>query len=282
VALLDTRKGAGYLFFAVVLGQVILISSQVNTRTGVPILETVVFGTFAEVQRVVSLGVSGVRRTWSGYVGLRRVSAENEELKRQLAQLQIELQQQRALGDRSRGLERLLDLRDHTLLSTTAAEIIAAGATPDFRTVTLDKGTRHGLHANMAVISPQGVVGRIVVASLQAAKVQLLIDRNAAAGAIIARSRAQGIVVGEGGDLLRLEYVSEVADIATGDVVMTSGIDGIYPKGFVIGRVDAVERNGGAVGRIVVRPGVDFRTLEEVLVVLTPPGERGLSEESRE
>jgi rod shape-determining protein MreC len=282
VALLDTRKGAGYLFFAVVLGQVILISTQVNTRVGVPILETVVFGAFAEVQRVVSLGVSGVRRTWNGYVGLRRVSAENEDLKRQLARLQVELQQQRALGDRTRGLERLLDLRDHTSLSMTAAEIIAAGATPDFRTVTLDKGTRHGLRANMAVISPQGVVGRIVVASLQAAKVQLLIDRNAAAGAIIARSRAQGIVVGEGSDQLRLEYVSEVADIATGDVVMTSGIDGIFPKGFIIGRVDAVERNGGAYGRILVRPGVDFRMLEEVLVVLTPPGERGSSEESRE
>ena len=282
MALLDTRKGAGYLFFAVVLGQVILISTQVNTRVGVPILETVVFGAFAEVQRVVSLGVSGVRRTWNGYVGLRRVSAENEDLKRQLARLQVELQQQRALGDRTRGLERLLDLRDHTSLSMTAAEIIAAGATPDFRTVTLDKGTRHGLRANMAVISPQGVVGRIVVASLQAAKVQLLIDRNAAAGAIIARSRAQGIVVGEGSDQLRLEYVSEVADIATGDVVMTSGIDGIFPKGFIIGRVDAVERNGGAYGRILVRPGVDFRMLEEVLVVLTPPGERGSSEESRE
>ncbi len=83
----------------------------------------------------------------------------------------------------------------------------------------------------MAVIAPAGVVGRLVVPSLRSAKVQLLIDRNAAAGAIIERTRAQGVVVGGGDDRLRLDYVSEVSDVVVGDVVVTSGIDGIYPKG---------------------------------------------------
>ncbi len=282
MALLDTRKGAGYLFFAVVLGHILLISAQVNARTGVPVLETVVFGTFAEIQRVVSGGVSRTRHFWNGYVDLRHVKAENEELRQQLDHLQIKLQQQQALVDRSRGFERLLELRDQTALSTRAASVIASGATPDFRTVTLDKGTRQGLRPNMAVISSAGVVGRIVVASLEASKVQLLIDRNAAAGAIIARSRSQAIAVGEGGDRLRLDYVSETADVAVGDVVTTSGIDGIFPKGFVIGRVASVERNGGAFGRIVVQPAVDFRMLEDVLIVLTPSAERSPGEENRE
>ena len=83
----------------------------------------------------------------------------------------------------------------------------------------------------MAVIAPAGVVGRVVVPSARAAKVQLLIDRNAAAGALVERSRAQGVVVGSGDDRLRMEYVSEVADVVVGDVVVTSGIDGIYPEG---------------------------------------------------
>ena len=122
----------------------------------------------------------------------------------------------------------------------------------------------------MAVIAPAGVVGRVAVASGRAAKVQLLIDRNAAAGAIVGRSRAQGVVVGGGDERLSMDYVSEAADIVVGDAVMTSGIDGIYPKGFVIGKVEAVEKNGPAYKRIVVRPAVDFRALEEVLVVLTP------------
>jgi rod shape-determining protein MreC len=132
------------------------------------------------------------------------------------------------------------------------------------------------------VIAPLGVVGRVVVPALRSAKVQLLIDRNAAAGALIERSRAQGVVVGTGDERLRMEYVSEVADVAVGDVVVTSGVDGIYPKGFVIGRVDAVEKNGNAFKRISVRPAVDFLSLEEVLVITTPSpareGPKGTSE----
>jgi rod shape-determining protein MreC len=279
---LDIRQRSGFLFLAVMLGHVILISAQVNGRTGVPILEAVTFGVFAQMQRAVSAGTSGVRRVWSGYVSLRHLKTENDDLKRQLADAQVDLQRQRALADRSRGLERLLGLRDQSKLATTAAEIIAAGASPDFRTVTIDKGSRDGLRADMAIIAPGGVVGRVAVASARAAKVQLLVDRNAAAGAIIERSRAQGVVVGGGDDRLRMDYVSEAADIAVGDVVMTSGIDGIYPKGFAIGRVESVEKNGPAYSRIVVKPAVDFRALEEVLVVLTPATPRDASDGSTE
>jgi rod shape-determining protein MreC len=118
-----------------------------------------------------------------------------------------------------------------------------------------------------------------VVPSLRAAKVQLLIDRNAAAGALIERSRAQGVVVGAGDDLLRLEYVSEIADVVVGDVVVTSGIDGIFPKGFIIGRVETVERSGRTYRRITVSPAVDFSSLEEVLVVLTPTPAREMAGE---
>ena len=88
------------------------------------------------------------------------------------------------------------------------------------------------------------------------------------------RSRAQGVVVGGGDERLRMEYVSEAADIAVGDVVITSGIDGIFPKGFIIGHVEAVEKNGPAYKRIVVKPAVDFLSIEEVLVVLTPSAAR--------
>jgi rod shape-determining protein MreC len=271
MALIDIRHRSGFLFLAVMLGHILLISVQVSSKSGVPILEAVTFGIFAELQRGVSYGVNGIRQVWGGYAGLRHVKVENEELKRQLAVAQVDVQQQRALANRSRALEKLLDLRDRTNLPTIAAEIIAAGATPDFRTLTIDKGTNDGLRKDMAVISPAGVVGRIVVPSARAAKVQLLIDRNAGAGALIERSRAQGVVVGGGDDEhLLMEYVSEVSDIVVGDVVVTSGIDGIFPKGFVIGRVDAVEKSGGAYKRIVVKPAANASSLEEVLVIVTP------------
>ncbi len=270
MALLDLRLRAGYLFLAVVIGHLVLISTQVNSRTGVPILETVTFGAFAEVQRGTSAVLNGVRGGWSGYVALRNVRAENESLRQELASAQVEIQRQRALADRSRSLESILQLGSSTELQTTAAQIIGAAANPDFRTVTIDKGTRLGLKADMAVLGPQGVVGRVVVAGPRASRVQLLVDRNAAAGALIERSRAQGVVVGAGDNRLRLEFVSETSDVAVGDLVVTSGIDGIYPKGFVIGQVDSVEKNGVTYRTIGIRPAVDFSSIEDVLVVLTP------------
>jgi rod shape-determining protein MreC len=270
MAVADIRSRSGYLFLGVILGHILLISAQVNSRTGVPVLESVTFGVFSEVQRIVFTVTSSVSRVWNGYIGLRHLRSENEGLKQQLSDAQIALQQQRALADRARGLEQLLELRDRSNLRTTAAEIIGAAATPDFRTVTIDKGRIAGLRTDMAVIAPGGIVGRVVMPSARASKVQLLIDRNAAAGAIVERSRAQGIVVGTGDGRLLLEYMSEAFDVVAGDDVVTSGIDGIYPKGFVIGKVDSVEKSGTAYKRIVVRPAVDFAALEEVLVILTP------------
>jgi rod shape-determining protein MreC len=267
---LDIRQRAGYLFLAVTLGHVLLISAQINSRGGVPVLESVTFGALAEVQRVSSALFSSVHQVWTGYVGLRQVQTENEQLRRELQDAQVALQQQRALADRSRTLEQLLELRDRSHLKTAAATVIAAGASPSFRTLTIDKGSREGIHADMAVIAAAGVVGRVVMPSARAAKIQLLVDRNAAAGALVERSRAQGVVTGSGGELLTLQFVPEIADIAVGDLVVTSGIDGIYPKGYIIGRIDAIEKAGGSFKNITVRPAVDFTSLEDVLVVLTP------------
>ena len=252
------------------IGHVILISAQVNSRSGVPVLESVTFGVFAEAQRGLSAGVSGLRRVWSRYVWLRGVEAENADLRRQLDEVRVQYQERRALADRARQLEELLVLRDRANLETVAAEIIASSASPDFRTLTIDKGTSQGLKRDMAVIAAAGIVGRIVVPSSGAAKVQLLIDRNAAAGALIERSRAQGVAIGGGDERLRLDYVSEASDVVVGDLVVTSGIDGIYPKGFRLGYVDTVEKNGPAYKRITIRPAVSFSSLETVLVVLTP------------
>ncbi len=282
VALLDIRQRSGVLFLTVTLAEILLISAQVNTKSGVPVIEKVTFGIFSEVQRGLSGGFAGIRGVWTGYIGLRHVKVENDGLKHDLAVAQVAVQEQRALADRARSLERLLDLREQVALKTLAAEIIGAAATPDFRTLTIDRGTRDGVRSDMSVIAPAGVVGRLVVPSVRSSKVQLLVDRNAAAGAIVERTRAQGVVVGAGDDRLRLEYVSEVADVVKGDVVVTSGIDGIYPKGFIIGSVESVERAAGAYKRITIKPAVDFTSLEEVLIVLTPTPARAAAEGTSE
>lgn len=271
---LEFRRRSGYLFLAVVVGHIVLISAQVPAKSSsqVPMLETITFGVFSEIQRAVSSVLGGGRTLWSEYVALRGVRGENEALKRQLTDLQIKLQEQHALADRSRQLQKLLELRDQSHLPTAAATVVAAGATPEFRTITIDKGSTDGVRVSMAVIAPAGVIGRVITPSARASKVQLLIDRNAAAGALVERSRAQGLVTGTG-ELarLRMEFVSEAADVKAGDLVVTSGIDGIYPKGFVIGTIESVGRGAGIYTKIDVRPAVDFTSLEEVLVVMAPP-----------
>ena len=275
MALVDFRQRTGYLFVAVTIAHIILISAQVNTRRGVPMLEAVTFGVFAEVQRASTSVIEGVQHGWQNYFALQQVRRENEQLRHENGQLQVQLQQERALSTQTRSLQQLLELRQRTTLSTTAASVIAGGASPDFRTFTIDKGTRDGLRSDMAVIAPTGVVGRIIMPSARASKVQLLIDRNAAAGAIVERSRAQGVVLGTGGDKLKFEYVPGAADVQVGDRVVTSGIDGIYPKGFAIGQIESIHKGAGVFSAIVVKPVVEFSSLEEVLVVLTPSAGTG-------
>jgi len=274
VTILDLRQHTGYLLAAIVVGHIILISTQVTSRTGVPVLAEVTFGVFSEVQRGTAAVVDGVQQVWHNYVALRGVRGDNSLLREELATARVQLQEQRALAERSRTLEQLLGLKDRSALSMAAADVIAAGATPEFRTVTIDKGTDGGLHRDMAVIAPGGVVGRVVMSGLHASQVQLLIDRNAAAGALIERSRAQGVVMGGDNGSLRMQYVGETADVRVGDVVITSGIDGIYPKGFVIGRVTTVQHGVGGYKLIAIAPAVDFSSLEEVMVITTPPPSR--------
>jgi rod shape-determining protein MreC len=269
MALLDIRQRTGYLFVALTVGHIVLISAQVSTNRGVPLLEEVTFGAFAEVQRIASTAIGGMRTSWADYVALQEVRSENARLREEVARLRVGLQQERALAQRARSLEEILELRANVELATAAATVIAGGASPDFRTITIDKGMTDGLRRNMAVIVPGGVVGRIVTPTARASKVQLLIDRNAAAGALIERSRAHGVVEGTGGGL-RMNYVSSLADVQVGDTVVTSGIDGIYPKGFAIGQIESVERGSSGFGTIVVRPVVDSSSVEAVLVVVTP------------
>jgi rod shape-determining protein MreC len=272
--MLDIRQRTGYLFLAVTLGHVILISAQVQSKSGVRVLDSVALGAFARVQQSTANAVYGVRNGWGNYVDLRGVRSENETLRKQVADLEVRLQEQRALAARTTKLQELLDLKSTVTAPTLAAEVIAGNPNPGILTVTIDRGSADGVQENMAVIAPTGVVGRVVGSpAAHAARVQLIIDRHAAAAALSERTRAGGMVVGQddsGKSPLRMELVSNLADLKVDDVIVTSGAEGIYPKGFAIGRVASVERGTGLYLAVTVRPVVDFRSLEEVLVVLVP------------
>jgi rod shape-determining protein MreC len=270
---LDIRKRTGYLFLAVMVAQVILVSAQIQTKSGSKVLQAVTFELFSRVQFGTASAVNLWRNGWSNYIALRGVRGENESLKRTVAELEVRLQQEHALAVRAQQLQTLLQLQTQSTLPTLAASVIAANQDQVLRSVTIDRGSAEGVQADMAVIAPGGLVGRVIgPVARHAARVQLVIDRNAAAGALVERTRAGGMVVGaDGNPPLRMELVSNLSDVKTGDSVVASGVDGIFPKGYLIGRVERADRGAGLHLAITVRPGVDFSSLEDVLVVLIPP-----------
>ena len=264
------RNRTGYIVLGITLGHLLLISTQVNNERGVPVLEAMVFGMFAEVQRVGTIVLNSGKGVWTDYLALQTVRDENKKLKEQVSRLQVQQQEDRALMSEVRGLRELLDFRASSSFETISATLIGSSASPEFRTVTINKGKADGVRPDMAVITPAGVVGRIITPNARVSQVQLLIDRNAAAGAMLERSRSQGIVVGGGSNYLNVNYLSRMSDIRTDDQVVTSGVDGIYPKGLLIGQVESFQLGVLDFTEIVIRPAVDFSSLEHVLIIVTP------------
>ena len=279
---MDRRQRTGYLILAAVVGHLILISAQVRAGSRNSVLEQVTFGAFAEAQQLLAFAWSTTADTWSDYLAFRDLQARNDTLAAEVAGLKLALQSQRELVHRTRSLQALLDLRRDLELDTVSARVIAAAATPYIRTLTLDRGSAHGVHADAAVIAPDGVVGRVLGdPAWGASQVQLLNDRNASAGARVERSRAAGIVRGSDDEnLLRMEFVSNTEDVRVGDRIVTSGIDGIYPPGFVIGEVLEVRRGSALHLEMSVAPAVEFSRLEVVLTVVAEPGPVGMMAEN--
>ena len=215
------------------IAQVLLVSAQVQTRTGTSVIEAVSFGAFSRVQSVTSSGLRGIRDVWSNYAELRGARDENQALKRQLADLEVQMQEQRALAARTTKLSELLALKEAGSLPTIAAEVIGGNpnATPGIREITINRGTEDGVEPSMAVISPKGIVGRVVgyPGARRARPADHRQERRRRSAS--RRTRDGGLIVGAAGQPpLALEMVSQLADIKAGDLVVASGIDGIYPK----------------------------------------------------
>lgn len=275
---IDTRRSRA-LLVVLVASHLVVISHQVDGGRGASLLERGIFSLLYPFQWVVNASVRGVKNAVASYVDLRTVRAENVRLKEQMAVLETLLQEKQ---DRVREAERLreaLALKEILPLKTVAAEVVARDGLPFYRGLTIDRGSEHGVRVDAAVISPTGVVGRVFEVFPRGARVQLLLDAQAGVGVLIERTRVMGVasgrsVPGEGpsGDL-EMRYVALRADVQVGDVVVTSGLDRIFPKGLAVGRVRAVGAGTGLFKDVRVEPSARFATLEEVLVIIGPVAE---------
>ena len=266
-----------FLLVTVSLGHVLLISAQVQSRSGLPLIEAVAFDLFARIQGVTGGVADTGSNIWSHYFALRGAARENAELRQRILELQGQLQQQQAHVAQTRTLEDLLAVRSRSADPMVAARVTAGNPAPGALTVTIDRGSADGVTADMAVIGPRGVVGRVIgPVSTHAALVQLLVGRNAAAAVTFERSGAGAMMVGGSADgLLRGEYVPVLADIQPGERVVTSGQDRIYPPGYLVGTVERVSRTSGPERDVAVKAATDFSNIDIVLVVLARPAPAG-------
>lgn len=262
-----------FLLVGLVLVHLAAISHQVDGGGGVSLLQRSLLSALTPLQRGVSALVGGVHEAWQGWGFHRETYRQNRRLEARLRALESELQARSLRAQEADRLRELLELRRALPLQTIAAQVVGKDGVPWFRTLTLDRGQEDGVELNAPVLSATGVVGRVFAVGLRAARVQILLDRDAGAGVMVERSRVPGVVAGQvaGGatgsaDLL-LKYVPGRADVVVGDVVVTSGLDRIYPKGLVVGRVRFVGEDSGLFREIRVEPSARFDRLEEVLVV---------------
>lgn len=249
-----------------------LMSSRIKNASERSLLEDGILSLgspFLKAAGGVGQGVSG---TWNSYVGLRGVERENSRLREQVDALTLQAHEAAEARQEAERLRALLELRAAVPFGSVPARVMARGVDGGARVVTLDRGRGAGVRINQPVITPRGVVGRIIEAAGGASKVQTILDPNAGVAGLIQRTRVQGMIVGDGDRGCRMEYVSELANVEVGDVVVTSGLDQIYPKGYTLGVIAAIGEGEGLTKIIEIRPEVDFRRLEEVLVLLKPEG----------
>jgi rod shape-determining protein MreC len=209
-----------------------------------------------------------VKQVWMGYINLLGVRRQNLELQRQLEEYkQREVRFHEAQQALTR-LEALLDLKRQVALPVIGARVIAYDPTLWSRSAIIDQGRAQGVKDALPVLAPQGIVGRVVEVYPQYSKVMLIVDRKSGADAMVQRTRIRGILKGKGGNRCSLEFVPKNADIQVGDLVLASGLVGLFPKGLVFGKVTkANKKNPGVFQEIEVSPSADLSALEEVLVV---------------
>jgi rod shape-determining protein MreC len=209
----------------------------------------------------------GVKRLWLGYFDLVGARQENLQLRQTLEEYrQKEVRYQEAQQALTR-LEGLLELKRQVALPVIGARVIAYDPSLWSRCALIDQGKAQGVKNGLPVLAPEGIVGRVVETYPQYAKVILIVDRKSGADAMVQRSRVRGILQGKGGNRCSLDFVPKNADVQVEDLVLASGLGGIYPKGLVFGKVsEANKKNPGVFQEIEVTPTVDLSTLEEVLV----------------
>ncbi len=266
---IPSRHRSLVLLATAVVSQMLLLAVQIKRERQVRLIRVWAVTMISPFQRAGAWAIDHVQGGWSNYVGLRLARRENQELHAELGRLRLknsQLESQAAEVDR---LAALLGFREaHAQVPMLAARVIGSSADPVSRTVYINRGEKDGVRKNMGVITPEGVVGKVLEIYSRTAQVLLLTDKEGGVGALLAGSRTQSPVGGVGEPLLVMKYVGNDEEVPIGERVLTSGQDRIFPKDLPVGTV--VETKPGYPFKTIrIRPAAHLDRLEEVLVLLS-------------
>ena len=193
----------------------------------------------------VAVPTDAVRGVFDDYIALLHVRGDNERLRERVAELEEANLQYREALVAGEHLQQIASMRDDFEIPMLPSEVVGLDVKPFFRSVLMDRGGAHGVRAGYPVITAEGVVGLVTATSAHAAKTMLLLDRQSAIDGIVQRSRARGIARGGGTDEMEFEFVVRGGDVVPGDIVITSGLGGVYPKGLKLGTIESLSDAGG-------------------------------------
>lgn len=256
------------ILFVVLLGHGMLATVPTAGTARAGWVRTLVLDILTPVERGVDVAVRGVGGVWNDYVALLDARRENETLREEIAELQMQMARDRSAVQEARRLREFYDLPDPIAGDRVAARVIGRDATMSRETLTIDKGTTHGLEVGASVVTPSGLVGRVIHTAHWSSTVQLISDPDSAVAVALDESRVQGIVAGQGNRAVRLEHVDATGEFDVGDRLVTSGTDGIYPRGLPVGVVSALGPLENMMQTARVRPAADLGRLEEVLCLV--------------
>jgi rod shape-determining protein MreC len=225
----------------------------------------------APVQTGIRWGIDTSWDALQSYLMLLSTQTNNRSLALENRKLLNEIAAFQEVAHENDRLRHLVDFNAPLEGRKIVAQVIAQDVNPQFRMIRLNKGTKHGVEVGMAVIALEGVVGRVIRAGNDFSDVLSLLDSSSAIDALIQGNRVRGVVEGQGGSTLTMKYLRRTDEVQEGDLIVASGIGGLFPKGLTIGKVTSVKKkNFGITQTVELAPSADFNRLEEVTVIDPP------------
>jgi rod shape-determining protein MreC len=259
------------ILVAILFVQVLGLAVQVKRRSGADestrIIRLWTVSTITPLEKAIVWCQNGLGNLWNNYVYLRGVRQENRDLKFEIERLRLEQVRLSEDAQQARRLQALLGFQEQYIAKTVAAQVIGSSGSEQSRSIYIDKGTSAGVEKDMAVITADGLVGKVLRAYGSSAQVLLINDQSSGVGVILDKSRLQGVIKGTAAGEVILEKVMTDEQVAPGDLIVTSGGDQIFPKGITVGTVMKVSPGADLFLNIRVKPAANLSRMEEVLVI---------------